>query len=156
MKNILAAIAILMLLPLCAMSQSRQSKQLYKTGVELYDAEKYAEALSYFQKSDSLDKLELKPASKNYHRALLKIADCHERFAENNDEEGNYSEALRHQTITTDIYKRVYGDNHPNYALELCYLSTYYYCIGNYTEAVRLVNIAMEIQKKTVGETHPD
>lgn len=156
MKNILAAIAILMLLPLCAMSQSRQSKQLYKTGVELYDAEKYADALPYFQKSDSLDKLELKPASKNYHRALLKIADCHERLAENSDEEGNFAEALRHQTITTDIYKRVYGDNHPNYASEVWGLSTFYYYTGNYTEAVRLVKIAMEIQKKTLGEMHPD
>ncbi len=53
MKQILT---ILLLLPLCVFAQSHESKQLYKQGLKLYVAEKYEEALTYFQKSDSLDK----------------------------------------------------------------------------------------------------
>ncbi|MBQ5551259.1 MAG: hypothetical protein IIT32_09365, partial [Bacteroidales bacterium] len=62
---------ILILLPLCVFAQSHKSNQLYKQGLKLYVAEKYEEALTYFQKSDSLDKAILKPTHKNYYRAEL-------------------------------------------------------------------------------------
>ena len=147
---------ILILLPLCVFAQSRESKQLYKQGIELYDAEKYEEALTYFQKSDSLDKAILKPTHKNYYRAELKVADCYDEIASQADDEGHYNEALNIQKNVVEIRKKVLGDAHPDYADALSDLAYYYDALGNYTEAIRLGTLAMEIRKKVLGEEHPD
>ncbi|MBQ1697570.1 MAG: hypothetical protein II075_06775, partial [Bacteroidales bacterium] len=96
MKQLLTIIIIL--LPLCVFAQSRESKQLYKQGTKLFDAEKYEEALTYFQKSDSLDKAQLNPSHKNYHRAELNVADCYEWLADQADNEGHYNDAVKHET----------------------------------------------------------
>ena len=67
---------LFLLLPMMLCGQSRESNKLYKQGLKLLDAEKYEEALLYFQKSDSIDKATLPQNSKNYYRAELKMADC--------------------------------------------------------------------------------
>lgn len=41
---------LLLCLPLCALSQSKESNKLYKQGIDLFNAEKYKEAVPYFQK----------------------------------------------------------------------------------------------------------
>ncbi len=148
---------ILLLLPLLAMPQSKQSNRLYKQGLELMDAEKYEEALPYFQKSDSLDKKKLKPTHKNYYRAELKVADCYQGLAVYNVEMvGNYQEALRLETMAVEIRKRILGEEHPDYASALSYLALATYATGDYTEAIRLGSIALEIQKRVLGEENPD
>ena len=147
---------ILLLLPLLAMPQSHKSNQLYKKGMELFDAEKYEEALPYFQKSDSLDKAKLKPTHKNYYRAELMVADCYEEIAWQADDEGHYKEAVNVQTNVVEIRKRILGEEHPNYAASLNDLALYYDENGDFAEAIRLGIIAMEIRKKVLGEEHPD
>ena len=147
---------ILILLPLCVFAQSHKSNQLYKQGLKLYDAEKYEEALTYFQKSDSLDKAILKPTHKNYYRAELKVADCYEEIASQAYEEGNYNDALTIQKKVVEIRKKLLGEEHPDYADALSNLASYYSKLGNYTEEIRLATVAMEIRKKVLGEEHPD
>ncbi len=147
----------LLLLPLLASPQSKESKQLYKQGMKLFDAEKYEEALPYFQKSDSLDKAQLIPTHKNYHRAELKVADCYEELADQADYyDGHYNEAITLQKNVVEIRKKVLGEEHPDYATSLNALGMYNDHNGNYTEAIRLVTLAMEIRKKVLGEDHPD
>ncbi len=147
---------ILLCMPLLAMPQSKQSNRLYKQGLELMDAEKYEEALPYFQKSDSLDKMNLKPTHKNYYRAELKVADCYECLADYNDEIGDYPAALSSETMTVEIRKKILGTNHPKYAEAIGNLSYYYMNIGNNDEAIKLGTEAAEIMKNTLGEEHPE
>jgi CHAT domain-containing protein len=150
-------IILFLLLPVMTFGQSKESNNHFKKGIKLLDAEKYGEALTYFQKSDSLDKAKLKPTHKNYYRAELKMADCYEELADYNDEiVGNYKEALRLETITVEIRKRILGEGHPDYAKAICYLAYYYDLIGNYTEAVKLATVGMKKCRKILGEEHPD
>ncbi len=146
---------LLLLLPLCVFAQSKESKQLYQQGMALFDAEKYEEALPYFQKSDSLDKARLNPTHKNYHRAELKMADCYYELADQADEECHYNDAIKFQKNVVEIRKKVLGEEHPDYATSLNNLALYYDELGNYTEAIRLGTLAMEIYKKVLGEEHP-
>jgi tetratricopeptide (TPR) repeat protein len=147
---------LLLLLPLCVFAQSKESKQLYKQGMALFDAEKYEEALPYFQQSDSLDKAQLNPSHKKYYRAELAMADCYEELAIQADDEGHYKEALHIQKNVVEIRKKALGEEHPDYANALRDLAVDYEYNGNYTEAIRLGTIAMKTQKKVLGEEHPD
>ncbi len=147
---------ILLLLPLLAMPQSHKSNQLYKKGEKLFDAEKYEEAVPYFQKSDSLDKTQLEPTSENYYRAELKMADCWHNIASDKEDEGKYSEAIKLETLALEIRRRVLGEEHTDYASSLHCLALYNDDMGNYTEAIRLGIIATEIRKKVLGEEHID
>ncbi|MBP5682078.1 MAG: CHAT domain-containing protein [Bacteroidales bacterium] len=146
---------ILLLLPLLAMSQSRKSDRLYAQGMELLDAGKFEEALTCFQKSDSLDKKKLKPTHENYYRAELAMADCYQGLAGYNDEIGNLSEAIIMENLTVEIRKKVLGDNDPKYAEAIGNLAYYYFCIGKDDEAIKLGTEAAEIIKNTLGEEHP-
>ena len=143
---------ILVLMPLLSISQSKISNQLYKQGVELLDAEKYNEALPYFQKSDSIDKAIIKPKAKNYYRAKLKIAECYEGIAWNYGDDGFYPLALEYQNIATGIYKKVLGTEHEDYATSLINLATYYEYTSDYAEAIRLQTIAKDIIQNKSGE----
>ena len=84
-----------LLLPVMVFGQSRQSNKFFKQGTKLYKAEKYEEAIPYFQKSDSLDKAQLDPTAENYYRAELKMADCCHNLSCEKDDEGKYTEAAR-------------------------------------------------------------
>ncbi len=154
MKHIL--LILFLLLPVMTFGQSKESKQCYKKGIKLLDAEKYGEALTCFQKSDSLDKAKLKPTHKNYYRAELKMADCYEGIAYESFAMGKYAEAVEYQTKTMEIRKSVLGEESAGYASALTTLAWYIYDLGNIKEAIRLNTIAMDILKRTVGEENPD
>ena len=147
---------ILILLPLLAMPQSRESNKLYKKGMELLDAERYEEALPYFQKSDSLDKAKLKPMATNYHRAELMMADCYEGLADQANSEGHYDNALKYQNNVVEIRKKILGEEHIDYGDALGSLAWYLDECGDYTEALRLQAVSTNIIKANLGEQHPD
>ena len=105
-KQLLTIIILLLLLPLMAFSQSRQSNKLYKQGLELFKAEKYEDAIPYFQKSDSLDKATMPPTSNNYFRAELKLADCMDGIADSLYNADNYAEAIKFQKLSLKSEKR--------------------------------------------------
>lgn len=50
-----------------------------------------------------------------------------------------------------EITKKIFGEQHPNYATTLNNLAAHNN-IGKYDEAIRLTYIAIEIKKKTIGE----
>ena len=147
---------LVLLLPVMVFGQSRESNKFFKQGIKLYKAEKYEEAIPYFQKSDSLDKAQLDPTAENYYRAELKMADCLHLLALNNYYDTKYHEAIRLGTIAMEIRKKVLGEEHPDYAMSLHCLAIYNYAMGNYTEAIRLGTIAIKIRKKVLGEEHID
>ncbi|MCR5454606.1 MAG: CHAT domain-containing protein [Bacteroidales bacterium] len=149
-------IVLLVLIPFWATSQSKKSNELYQRGLELYEAEKYEEALRCFVQSDSLDKAKLKPTSENFYRAELKMADCYKKMADYYKNIADYAEAIRLQTYTVDIRKKALGDQHPDYATALHRIAMFYDDMGQYNEAIRIQNIALDIRKKTLGEEHID
>ena len=69
---------------------------------------------------------------------------------------GDYRNAIEKCQKAINIYKKVLGTEHLDYAASLSKLADYYYCIGNYSEAVQLEREAMEIRKTILGENHPD
>ncbi|MCR5455817.1 MAG: CHAT domain-containing protein [Bacteroidales bacterium] len=154
MKRLL--ILILFLLPMLAIAQSNESNQLYSKGVELFNAKKYTEALSYFQKCDSLDKATMEPSSENYYRAELKIADCKEGLVMLVvDAGGSYEDLVTLEMQVVQIRKKILGEDHPDYARALAYLAIFYNKLQNTHEAIRIGIIAVEKNKKIYGKDHP-
>ena len=70
-------------------------------------------------------------------------------------ENGNYFEAIRLGTEGMEIYKRVLGTEHSDYATSLNNLAGYFSKTSNYSEAIKLGTEAMEIYKKVLGTGHP-
>ncbi len=147
---------LVLLLPVMVFGQSRQSNKFFKQGTKLYKAEKYEEAIPYFQKSDSLDKAQLDPTAENYYRAELKMADCCHNLSCEKYDEGKYTEAIKLETLALEIRRRVLDEEYTDYATSLHCLALYNDAMGNYTEAIRLGTIATEIRKKILGEEHID
>ncbi len=147
---------ILLLLPLVALPQSKESEQYYQKGLELYDDCDFYGALVNLKKSDSLDKAQLDPSSENYYRAESKLVDCYAALAYLFAEDAQYDNAVMAQKKVVEIRKKVLGEEHTDYAAALNNLAHYNSFLGNYAEAVRLATRAIEIQKKVLGEEHPD
>ena len=68
MKQII--LILLVMFPLIALSQSKQSDEYYNKGVELYNAGKYKDAIPYFEKSNELDMQELEEGSNRREYSL--------------------------------------------------------------------------------------
>lgn len=151
----LTVIIILMLIPLVSMTQSKLSEQRFQQGIELFNSQKYEEALLCFKKCDALDKKKLKSNDENYFRAELKMADCYNGLADNCYERLNYDEAIRLENLTIEIRKKILGENHHDYATALIILGRFYHKKGNDTEAIRLVTNAMNILKR-IGNDDAD
>lgn len=77
-------------------------------------------------------------------------------IANYNAQLGNYTEAIRIETIVMETRKKLYGENDPDYATSLYYLAQYNAYIGNYPEALHLSTIVTERYKKNLGENHPN
>ena len=153
MKQTFVTLVLLLLMPIIALPQSKEAKQLYNQGVALCDEENYAEALTYLKKSDSLYKAQLKPSSKKYYNAEIKMAECYDGLAcYYCDVKCNYAEAIRLQTMVMDIYKRAYGENNTDYAVALSDLADYYLTIGNYSESLKLSSEAVKILEKVADK----
>ena len=116
--------------------------------MELFDAEKYEEAVPYFQKSDSLDKTQLEPTSENYYRAELKMADCWHNIASDKEDEGKYSEAIKLETLALEIRRRVLGEEHTDYASSLHCLALYNDDMGNTPRLSGLESLQRKYEKK--------
>lgn len=72
------------LFPAVLFAQTSESNSLYATGVELYKAQKYKEAIPYFEKSDSIDKATLSEASCRQDYSSMWLASCWYKLGEVN------------------------------------------------------------------------
>ena len=143
---------VILLLPMCVSAQSREANKLFKQGIQLFEEQKFDEALPIFKKCDSLDKASLKPKSKNYHRTDTCIYLCYSNMLENQSNLGNDAEALRIAKIAIDYAKSTFGDEHPLYLDALNNLAIGYFDIGEYSTALKLATECAEIVKRTMGE----
>lgn len=70
-----------------------------------------------------------------------------------------YKDAIDAMTEASEIYKTVFGDNHPHYRNAMEELAQLYILVSDYydyKEAIKLLNQAKEIIKSTFGIKHPD
>ena len=153
--RILMLILMVVLLPMLVGAQTESSDAYYNNGLDLYNAKKYAEAIEYFLKSDSLEKKELDATSPNYYRSELKIAYCVNFLSMQYGKSANYTEAIRLCAYGVEIIKKILGEEHPDYVASLSNLASFYSKIGNNTEAMKLCGQALEINRKIYGEGHP-
>ena len=153
MKHIITI--ILLLLPLLATPQSTESTQLYTKSIELSNAGDYEQAIALLKKSDSLDKIQLDPSHKNYHRAEYGIAVCENNFATSLIVARNIDESIRHQKVALDIFKRILGEDSNEYYSSLNELAFFYNEKGDFAEAIRIETTAAEICKNSLGEEAP-
>ena len=155
MKKILAI--LLILIPLAALSQEKKSNTLYYKGLELFNAHKYHEAISYFEKCSPLDKAEYDESEgAYYYRAEEKIIDCYERLAEEYFDRYNFDKALKYKRLEYNLTKQRFGENDPVYAMNLEKLASINSDYGNNSEALELQSEAVKIYKKVYGENSKD
>src|SRR5262249_20070711 len=63
------------------------------------------------------------------------------------------AEALANQAV--EIIRKALGETHPDYALALSNLASFYEATGQYAKALEISRRASTILKQTVGEDHP-
>ena len=143
---------VILLLPMCVCAQSKEANKLFNNGVQLFEEQKFDEALLVFKKCDSLDKVSLKPTSKNYHRTDTCIYYCYSNILEKQENHGNDAEALHIAKIAIDYAKTTFGDEHPLYLDALNNLAICYFNIGDYSSAIKFATECAEIVKRTMGE----
>ena len=136
---------IIMLLPLCVFAQSKGAMSNFYKGIELFDAEKYEEAVPYFQKCESLYKARFKPTKKKGNKAALKIAACQFFLGAIADLMGNPYEGVRLTSSASEFLKNYYGVDNDLYIKNLSILARCYSDIGNNVESIRIANDLLEI-----------
>ena len=151
--NKLLSLLFLLILPVLALSQSKEDNKLFKQGKKLYKAGKYEEAASCFLNCDSLGNAQLDPSSKispTTKRYLLKLLFNMRMTGDMTLSSRN--EQLRFQTMESEIFKIIYGEESSIYANSLEDIASTHFFIGNYTEAINLITMASEIKKQIDGE----
>ncbi len=123
----------------------------YNRGMELKNDHPY-DALSYFQKADTLEKATLDPSSPNYNRSALAMAECNNRLAGFWFRAKSYASAIEYKTKAAEIYKKVLGEEDDQYINTLRELAGYYYQTNNFEEQASILTIIAEIIKKKYGE----
>ncbi|MBP5502569.1 MAG: tetratricopeptide repeat protein, partial [Bacteroidales bacterium] len=144
MKKIFA-ILFLLFLPMWVLGQSEEAEMLFKKGEELYKAEKYEEAIPFFEKCESLEGKD----SEIGIESIFLLTNCYGII-------GNFTKAIKYSTQTVEIFKKELGEEEPIYASSLHDLAMFYYQIGNCQEAIKFGTQAMEIRKKVLGENNLD
>ena len=139
-----------------AFAQNPKSDELYNKGVELYNAEKFAEAVEYFRQSDSLEKAGIDPSDAAYYRSELAIAASYANIAVDHYNNGNIEKAIKLENEALEIRRKALGEEHPDYAASLSNLALYTSATGNYDEAIKMENTALRIRKAALGEESAD
>ena len=144
MKKIIAILFIL-IVPMWVLGQSEEAEMLFKKGEDLYKAEKYEEAIPFFEKCESLEGKD----SEIGIESIFLLTNCYGNI-------GNFTKAIKYGTQTVEIFKKELGEEEPIYASSLHDLAMFYYQIGNCQEAIKFGTQAMEIRKKVLGENNLD
>ena len=69
---------------------------------------------------------------------------------------GDYTQAEKYYLEAKNIYEKVLGKEHPDYATSLSNLGYLYNAIGDYTQAEKYYLEAKNIYEKALGKEHPD
>jgi CHAT domain-containing protein/tetratricopeptide (TPR) repeat protein len=70
--------------------------------------------------------------------------------------EAKHVEAVPIAEQTVDLARRLYGEEHAQFASALSVLSNLYVALGRYSEAERLFRRSLDIRERVLGPNHPD
>ena len=90
------------------MGQSTEADEYYFKGMALYDNKQAYEAIPYLEKSDSIEKSQ----SSKYFRSEFALIDCWKQLVTYYEENSNYTEAVRFQTLVVNSLKKIEGKKH--------------------------------------------
>ena len=144
MKNFFVILFIL-ICPICVWGQGSEAKKLLEQGKDLFNDEKYEEAIPFFEKCERLEG----NISTIKIESVDLLSQCYKRL-------NNYTEALKYDYQISEIFKELSGEEHTLYANALNNLAIDYYNLGNYQEAIKLGTRTKDIRQKVLGEGHPD
>lgn len=141
MKRII--LLLLMLLPLVAMPQSRESDECFNKAQELLKAQKYEEALKLYEKSYAIDR-----ANKgDTLRSQYQMIDCISQLTNYYETQKRYSDAIRVGKKEYVILKNLLGKNSQTCAIYELILAKFYAADKQYAEAIKLTAEAANILK---------
>ena len=106
---------LFLVMPLCIFAQSQEADELYNKGYALFRSRQAHLAVSYLQKSDSLEKAELKKSSPNYHRSANLLVNCWTHLVNYFSSINDTTETIRLQTLIVDTERKNKGSRHPDY-----------------------------------------
>ncbi|MBR4215622.1 MAG: tetratricopeptide repeat protein [Bacteroidales bacterium] len=175
MKKILKI--LLLLLPILSFGQGIEPNEYLKTGLALFYEQKYVEAIPYLQKS-----LDLKQDDEDtklllyfcysgidnsngvikYGTPFVNLFKKHKEYtslhdiANHNAKIGNYSEAIRLETLAMKAQKKDFGKADARHSLSLANLAKYNSQNGNYDKAIRYETMVLKYKKAVYGEEHDD
>ena len=125
-----------------------KSDSLFAHGVELYEAERYNEAIHVFEEYNELKTVwgtdKSKQANLKYY-----LASCYHDLGDND-------KALELGEQAKEMWSEIYGMEHPDYAKALNKLGEIKCSLALYDESEVLCSSAIGIYEKTVGKSHPD
>ena len=133
-----------------------KSDSLSAEGLIAYKNGDLERALSYFTQCAEIEKSVVGEEHIWYLITLSAIDVLYFNLARKYSDLGNYSEAIKLVAKELDICEKLYGKEHPDYAISLNNLALYNSYLGNYTEAIRLGTEALNIREKVYGKEHPD
>ena len=102
-------------MPLCIFAQSKEADELYNKGYALYKSRQAHLAVPYLEKSDSLEKAELKKTSPNYNRSANLLIVCWTDLVSYYSSIHDTTETIRLQTLIVDTERKNKGSRHPDY-----------------------------------------
>ena len=97
MKRLLTL--LLILLPMCVFGQDSTANYYFNKGMELFNSHQAHLAIPYFEKSDALEKKQLRKTDENYHRSGNMLVKCCLDLMNYYAIQGNKAEALKYKQL---------------------------------------------------------
>ncbi|MCR4558971.1 MAG: CHAT domain-containing protein [Bacteroidales bacterium] len=133
-------------------SKNPNADFFYNLGMEYYSIPLPVPASTYFTKSDSLEKLTLKPSSPNYNRSEKMLIQCWWMLGNYFSHTYNYDEAIKNYTLALEHSTKINGEEHEDNLTRIQFLAYIHSNHGNHDEELRLRIQAVEICRKHFGE----
>ena len=128
----------------------------YNKGVAAYEQKNYQEAITWLDRcKEAYEKTQKQDNDYHWNSLAYLGGSCH-NYAISCYHLGDYAKAAEMGTKAMIIFRELYGEENPDYALSLGNLARYYSALGDYAKAVEMGTKAMDIQREVLGEKHPD
>lgn len=125
-----------------------QADSLYQQGIELYNNERYNNAINLFEKVAVLRKKFSGETHPDYAICLNKSGNCYAAL-------GNYDKALELYNQALSIIDKALGKEHQDYAGILNNIGTCYSDLGDYDRALESYQQSLSIIGNLLGTNHP-
>ncbi|MBW1615469.1 MAG: tetratricopeptide repeat protein [Deltaproteobacteria bacterium] len=135
------------------------AKYLNNIGGALKELGEYKKAIEALEKALDIDKKVYGEEHLNVARDLNNIGEALRESGEYKkgiESLEKYKKAISYYEKALNIYKKVYGEEHPDIATNLNNIGAVLEALGEYEKAIEFLEKALNIYKKIYGEEYPD